>query len=173
MIRYALNCQTGHEFEVWFRSSSDFDDQQSRKIIACPLCGSHKVEKAIMAPNVSIGKKAGGEHKTAPAAQSAPEHDLPAAPQTPSTTSEPAGDMHGLNLPDPKEMVEAIRKYRTYVTENADNVGDKFADVARKIHYDEEPERGIYGNATPDEVNELLEEGVEIAPIPTLPEDNN
>ena len=170
-----LNCFEGHEFEAWFRSSADYDEQRSKEIVECPECGSYKVEKAIMAPNVSVGKIVGGD------AHQEPEHSEPpettpvtssASPIAASATPAP-NDIHGLNLPDPKEMVEAIRQYRTHVLENAENVGDKFSDEARKIHYEEKPARGIYGNATPDEVQDLLEEGIDVAPLPKLPEDNN
>ena len=207
MIRYALNCKKGHEFEAWFRSSADYDEQRSKKLVQCPSCATTNVEKAIMAPNINLGKnsRAPGAHEVdgehAPSAQSQSQHEQrlhrdpasetdnqatsqtptdptpralePQVEQTEQTEQTEQAEMHGLNLPNPKEMLEAIRQYRAHIEENAENVGDKFADEARKIHYEEEPSRSIYGNATPDEVEELIEEGVEIAPIPGLPEDKN
>ena len=151
----------GHEFEAWFRSSEDYNDQRSSDFILCPKCGSHKVEKAIMSPNIGAGQRS--------ADSTGQDVDLAAAP----VFASPVKDLHGLNLSAPNEMVETFRQYRKLITENADNVGEKFAEEARKIHYDETPDRGIYGIATPDEVKELLEEGVDVAPLPVLPEDNN
>lgn len=163
MIRYSLNCHKGHEFEVWFRSSADYDDQKAHGTVNCPVCGSAEVEKAIMAPSISAGIATSGQAE-------APQGDG-AQPETPCQV--PQGDAPSLNLPDPSLMVEAVREYHNYVKSNADNVGDKFAEEARKIHFNEVPARGIYGKATLDEASELHEEGIEIAPLPILPEEHN
>ena len=181
MIRYALNCQKGHEFEAWFRSSDDYDKQLSGNIILCPACGSDKIEKAIMAPNVRKKSITSRAPEVTPTEAPEQKHTLrPASVPDTSPSNMPPNmppdmptEMHGLNLPDPKQIVDAMRQYRKQVMENADNVGDDFADEARKIHYDEAPDRGIYGNATPGEVADLTEEGIDIAPLPVLPEDNN
>jgi len=161
MIRYSLDCRNGHEFEAWFRSSADYDDQRQRGIVLCPTCGSPDVDKAIMAPNVfargQVGNQPGSSNNE----------------QKRSGQPVPATNLTELNAPAPVKMLDAMRQYRKLVTENADNVGDKFADEARKIHYQEAPARGIYGNATPEEVRELYDEGVEVSPLPVLPEDNN
>ncbi|MDE1172243.1 MAG: DUF1178 family protein [Parvibaculaceae bacterium] len=132
MIRYALQCDHDHEFDAWFRSSGDHDEQVREKTIACPMCGSREVRKAIMAPSVvTSGKRVrtgGGYEKFA-------------------------------------RMVAELRKH---VEANADYVGDRFAEEARRIHYGETDERGIYGEATLEEARELIEEGVEVAPLPQL-----
>lgn len=143
MIRYALACEAGHAFESWFRSSDDFDTQSKRRLVGCPHCGSSRVEKQIMAPAV---KSAAEAEKTQPVA-----------------------------LADPRdtEMRQFMRAYRQFVETNAEHVGDKFAEEARKIHYGETEERAIYGAATPTEVRELREEGVEVAPVPVLPDERN
>lgn len=143
MIRYALACEAGHAFESWFRSSQDFDTQSKRGLVSCPHCGSVRVEKQIMAPAV----------------QSAPEREK----------SQPVA------LADPRdaEMRKLLGAYRQFIEKNAEHVGDKFAEEARKIHYGETDERAIYGEATPSEVRELREEGVEVAPIPILPDERN
>ena len=156
MIRYSLNCRKGHEFEVWFRSSADYDDQKAHATINCPACGSSDVEKAIMAPSVSAGK---GRRRDVP------QRDTPGA--------SPPDNGPALNLPDRGQMVEAAREYHNFVTSHADDVGDNFAEEARKIHFGEAPSRGIYGRATIDEANELHEDGIDIAPLPILPEDHN
>ena len=173
MIRYALNCQKGHEFEAWFRSSNDYDKQLSGNIILCPACGSHKIEKAIMAPNISNKSITSRAPEATLTEASAQDHELHPASAPEASPPNMQLEMHGLNLPNPKQIVDAMRQYRKQVAENADNVGDDFADEARKIHYEEAPVRGIYGNATPSQVADLTEEGIDIAPLPVLPEDNN
>jgi hypothetical protein len=143
MIRYALACAAGHAFESWFRSSQDFDMQSKRGLVSCPHCGSSRVEKQIMAPAVKSAQEA---EKSQPVV-----------------------------LADPRdaEMRQFMRAYRQFVETNAEPVGDKFAEEARKIHYGESEERAIYGAATPTEVRELREEGVEVAPVPVLPDEMN
>ncbi len=149
MIHYSLLCGEGHEFEGWFRDSADFDKQRKRAVVACPACGSTKVEKQLMTPAVSSTKKKGG-----------------AAPE-PEKLRLAAAD------PRRAELVEALRDLRKSVTSNADYVGDKFSEEARKIHYKETEPRGIYGEASPEEAEELAEEGIEFHPLPALPEDRN
>jgi len=136
MIRYALTCDHDHAFEGWFGSSSDYDDQQARGLLECPLCGSKAVRKQIMAPAVS------GTKRTA--------KDI-----------EPA-KMQAM-------MMEAAGRIRAHVEENFDDVGDAFAREARAIHEGRAEDRGIYGQATPKEVRELVEDGVPVAPLPGEP----
>jgi hypothetical protein len=153
MIRYALQCDHGHPFEAWFRSGADFDKGETE----CPVCGSLAVSKAVMAPQVA--RKDRGE-----AAR-------PAEAKSETTKSEKLR----LATADPRQqaMIAAIKELRRQVTENADYVGDKFAEEARKIHYEEAEKRGIYGEATGDEAKALVEEGIEVHPLPVLPEDRN
>jgi hypothetical protein len=150
MIHYALQCGEGHEFEGWFRNSADSEKQLKRGVVACPACGSTKVEKQIMAPAVSSPKK-----KEA------------AVPAEPATLRVAAAD------PRRAELVAALRELRNSVTSNADYVGKRFPEEARKIHYKEAEPRGIYGEASSEEAKELAEEGIEFHPLPTLPEDRN
>ncbi|WP_421725400.1 DUF1178 family protein [Bauldia sp.] len=153
MIRYALRCAKEHEFEAWFRSSSDYDRSAEAGEVLCPVCGSSKVEKALMAPALGSGRAV--------------------APRAPDAQPEP--DKVKLATADPREKAlrEAFRELRKKVTEHADYVGEKFADEARKIHYEETEPRGIYGEATPDEAKSLHDEGIEFHPLPPLPEDKN
>jgi hypothetical protein len=154
MIRYALRCRKDHEFEAWFRSSADYDKQVAEKGVPCPLCGDDRIVKAPMAP--SIGRA--GKDKGAPAA------------------SAPAGEEKvQLAAVDPRQqaLYQAMRELRKKVVENSDYVGDKFAEEARKIHYQESEPRGIYGEATREEAEKLAEEGVEFAPLPPVPDDRN
>jgi hypothetical protein len=153
MIRYDLICDKGHEFDAWFSDSAAYDKQRKRGYVECAHCGSTKIEKQLMRPNV--GTK--GNKKSAPAAPSQAAQQMVAGPVDPRMQA----------------MVQMVREFRKHVTENAENVGDKFADEARKIHYKESEARGIYGNATPQEAKDLLEEGIEVHAIPVLPEDRN
>ena len=141
MIRFSLSCEHDHEFEAWFRSNDDFDTQKKRGFVECPSCGSSKVEKALMAPAISTGRKR-------------------------ETIALAMGEQQKKVMAQLKEMSEKIR-------ENADYVGDKFAEEARKIHFGEADARGIYGEATPDEARSLAEDGVGFMPIPVFPEDRN
>lgn len=150
MIRYRLACSEAHEFEAWFSSSAAYDKQAEAGHVTCPACGSNKVEKALMAPNVATSRKKEATREKAKA-----ESKRPVASQMPA------------------EMLEMMRKIRDHVRENADYVGDKFAEEARKIHYEETEARGIYGEATPDEAQALHEEGIAVHPLPMLPEDKN
>lgn len=141
MIRYALVCDKEHAFEGWFGSSSAFDRQARLGQISCPRCGSSKVEKAPMTPNIATGR---GERRPLPAAAARA-----------------------------SELVQIARRIREYVMNNADYVGDRFAEEARRIHYEETERRNIYGEATMKEAVELREEGIECHPLPVLPEDHN
>ena len=141
MIRFSLHCEQAHDFEGWFRSNDDFDTQKKRGFVECPVCGSNKVDKALMAPAISTGRK---REKLALA----------------------MGEQQRQAMSQLKALSEKMR-------ESADNVGDKFAEEARKIHFGEAEARGIYGQATVDEARSLAEDGVEFMPIPTFPDDHN
>ncbi len=156
MIRYALRCERDHTFESWFQSSSAFGQQVKRKLVSCPICGSDKVEKAIMAPRI-VSKK--GRESAAPAA---------AVPETP-----PAPPPTSLMMAQERELRTKLKELRDHIVKNADNVGERFPNEARKMHYGEIEHRPIYGEASPDEARSLIEEGVEVSPLPVLPEDRN
>lgn len=153
MIRYALRCERGHDFESWFQSSSAYDSQRKRGLVTCPMCDSTKVEKAIMAPRIARKGKAKAQSAPAPSA-SEESTSLVMAPQE-------------------RELIAKIKELRDHVLKNADNVGDKFPDEARKMHYGDIEHRAIYGEATAEEAEALIDEGIEVAPLPTLPDDRN
>jgi hypothetical protein len=155
VIRYALHCDSGHGFESWFRSSDDYDKQRKRELVNCPACGSTEIEKQIMKPSLSRG--AGKAQNEAPAAQPV------------------ADDMAPVAVISPQEQFlrAKLKELREHVTKNADYVGEKFPELARQMHYDEIDQRSIYGEAKPDEVKELIDEGVAVQPLPILPEDRN
>jgi hypothetical protein len=138
MIHYNLRCAKGHAFESWFQSSSAYEAQEKRELVSCPVCGSTKVERAIMAPRI-VSKKG---RDTKPSEQEV-------------------------------ELRAKLRELRDHIVKNADNVGEKFPNEARKMHYGDIEHRPIYGDASPDEAKALIEEGVEVMPLPSLPEDRN
>ncbi len=167
MIHYALVCEHDHEFEGWFRSSADFETQAARGILSCPVCGSAKVSRALMAPAVSTGRAAEPAVETpapgpAAAAPALAPADVP-APVALAPSEDPRRAL----------AIEFLRRVRETVLENATYVGDKFAEEARRIHYGEAEERGIYGEATRAEAEALEEEGIAVAVLPVLPEDRN
>jgi hypothetical protein len=156
MIRYSLRCDHGHAFESWFQSSSTYDSQIKRKLVTCPACGSVKVEKAIMAPQI-VSKK--GRESAAP------------APAAPAEAAAPASTP--LMMAQERELRAKLKELRDHIVQNADNVGERFPNEARKMHYGDIEHRPIYGEASPDEARSLIEEGVEVSPLPVLPEDRN
>ena len=157
MIHYNLRCERGHTFESWFQSSSAYEAQEKRKLVNCPTCGSAKVERAIMAPRI-VSKKGRESAVPAPAA-AAPEVAAPAA--TP------------LLMAQERELRAKLKELREHIVKNADNVGERFPNEARKMHYGDIEHRPIYGEASPDEARALIDEGVEVTPLPVLPDDRN
>ncbi|PPR12181.1 MAG: hypothetical protein CFH41_00215 [Alphaproteobacteria bacterium MarineAlpha11_Bin1] len=140
MILIDVKCSNDHVFEGWFKDNESFDEQVEAGAVSCPVCGDTKTSRALMAPNL------GGIRKG--------KDDAPAnAVMTPGDTA--------LN-----EYVEALYELKKHVEENSDYVGDKFPEEARKIHYGEEEARSIHGEATPEEAEDLLEEGVDFQRIP-------
>ena len=141
MIRFSLHCDQAHEFEAWFRNSDDYETQRKRGFVECPHCGSNKVDKALMAPAVSTGRR----------------------------KEKIALTMHAQQQQAMAQLKELTEKLRS----NAENVGEKFAEEARKIHFGETEARAIYGEATADEARGLIEDGVDFLPLPVLPDDRN
>ncbi|HZO45451.1 MAG TPA: DUF1178 family protein [Xanthobacteraceae bacterium] len=165
MIRYALACSKGHSFESWFQNSAAYDKQAKRGLVECPVCGTSKVEKALMAPTLAGTKKRG--RPSLPAAMPAAEatEAAPAAPETPTPVA--------MVSPEEREFRAKLKELRDHLTKNADNVGRKFPEEARKMHYGESEHRSIYGEASPQEAKELHEEGIELHPLPVLPDERN
>ena len=159
MIRYALACDKGHMFESWFQNSAAYEKQVKASLLACPVCSSAKVEKAIMAPRVAGAKKRGD----APPAE--PPTPARASPETPSPVA--------MMSPQEREFRKKLKELRDHLTKNADYVGQKFPEEARKMHYGEIEHRSIYGEATPQDAKELHEEGIEFHPLPVLPDERN
>lgn len=140
MITFNLHCEKDHEFEGWFSSGADFDRQRESGLVECPMCGSRKIEKALMAPAVAVSRDVD------------PQRSLALDPEK-------------------REMMRKLREMVKAVRENAEDVGDRFPEEARKIHHGESEARGIIGKASGEEARALVEEGIEIAPLPEFPED--
>jgi hypothetical protein len=160
MIHYHLRCERDHAFESWFQSSSAYETQEKRKLVSCPVCGSTKVERAIMAPQI-VSKR--GHEISAPAAAAAPAPAAEAA--APASTP--------LMMAQERELRTKLKELRDHIVKNADNVGERFPNEARKMHYGDIEHRPIYGEASPDEARSLIDEGIEVSPLPVLPDDRN
>jgi hypothetical protein len=159
MIRYNLVCARGHEFESWFDGSSAYDKQARRGLVECPVCGSAKVEKALMTPRLARSAKSMRAEPTAP------EPATPAAPEAPTPVA--------VISPQEQELRTKLKELREHLVKNAENVGQQFPEEARKMHYGEKEHRSIYGTASPDDAKALHEEGIEFAPLPVLPDERN
>ena len=131
-----LQCPASHVFEGWFASAEACDDQQARGLLSCPVCGTHDVKRALSAPRLNLAASRASRQAN-----------------TPETT------------PSPEALAQAIKALRHWVSQ-ADNVGTAFATEALRMHRGELPERAIRGQTTPEERQELIEEGVPIMPIP-------
>src|SRR5262249_8183598 len=156
MIRYTLACQKGHSFESWFANSAAYDKQAKRGLVSCPVCGSSKVEKALMAPQLAGTKKRGTSAAPIPApGPAAPgvANEAPAA-ETPGAAGKAPVAMMS---PQEREFRAKLKELRDHLTKNADYVGQKFPEEARKMHYGEIDHRSIYGEASPKEAKELHE----------------
>lgn len=138
MIKYNLICSAGHDFEIWFSKSADYDEQAPKGLIACPYCGDSHVEKAIMAPNISTSRK----------------------------KEKRAQQRHAASGKAMAMLDKAAQTLRDEIAANCEDVGDKFADEARAIHYGEREARGIYGQASAKDARALREEGIEAISLP-------
>jgi hypothetical protein len=142
MIVFDLKCaDQGHVFEAWFGSSDDYEDQRRRGLVQCPLCGTERIGKAVMAPRV--GAK-GNQAVVAP-------------PQTELSVS---------SDPEMKAMLAAVAQMQKKLLENSSYVGERFAEEARAIHLGEADGRPIHGRATREQAESLIEEGIAVAPLP-------
>lgn len=156
MIRYDLVCEKDHRFDGWFPSGAEFDTQAKRGLVACPSCNSIRVTKAIMAPAIARAKPMRGE--------------VEAAPPSPSPEPMPKSALLGDRE---RELRAKLRELRTQMLASSEDVGAQFPDEARRIHAGETEHRTIRGEATPEETRALIEEGVPILPIPSLPDEQN
>ncbi|MFT8719200.1 DUF1178 family protein [Acetobacter sp.] len=145
MMHYKLRCPDEHEFEGWFKNSSAFEDQAARGLISCPFCGSTAIQRALMAPAVRSSRQK-------------------KAAETPASAESDMAVTKQVAIPD--ALVSALQKIWTEVESKCENVGDRFAEEALRIHHGEAEERGIYGSMTDDQHERLEEEGVSVQRLP-------
>jgi hypothetical protein len=137
---FNLSCASGHAFEGWFGSAADYDDQRSRALLSCPVCGSGEVARLPSAPYIGSGAREA---------------------QSPS-----GGAMQPAAMPTPAQMQAMLVRLAREMVASTEDVGARFAEEARRIHYKETPERGIRGVASRDEASALEEEGINVMPLP-------
>lgn len=150
MICYTLKCASAHDFDSWFRSSEAFAALQDAGQIACPICGSKDVQKSLMAPAVRPSRTVAVPPSAAP--------NPPPETPTAGTLSQPGSAVE-----------EAFAAMRREVEANSDYVGLNFAAEARRIHDGATPARSIYGEAKPEDARQLIEDGVQVSPLPFMP----
>lgn len=176
-----LQCSQQHSFEGWFGSEDDFQNQLTRGLVQCPMCGISEITKKLSAPRFNLGKSVAPSAETATESKNASTTEVSNA-STASSISKDLGaqtaksnstqqDAQRPNLsPEAAEVMQvAWLEVAKHVMANTEDVGDSFASEARKIHYGEADERAIRGQATPDQTMELLEEGIDVMPMP-IPE---
>jgi hypothetical protein len=142
---FNLSCQNQHTFEGWFRSAQDFETQRDSGLLTCPVCGDSHITKGLSAPRLNVSGALADEQR---AKSSAP-------------VANPTS-----NSPTIEQMQALWYKVAREVIKNTEDVGDKFVEEARKIHYQEAPERAIRGRASPQEREELANEGIDVYSMP-------
>lgn len=154
MIRYTIKCDQDHTFDSWFHSAEGYEKLKSNGLVTCAICGSSKVDKAIMAPRVRPSRNAASSEFS----QAADEDNIP--------ESDTAGNHTGPLSQAASPAEQALSELRNKIEANSENVGDDFAKEARAIHAGEAPERAIIGQARPDEAKALIDDGIPVAPLP-------
>jgi len=167
MIKYALICDQGHTFESWFSNAEGYETQVKRGFVECPTCQTKQVSKAMMAPSVSTSRR-----KEAIAAQTAAIQAQAASPPAAAAAPEPARPVALLD--ESQQALRAmVRELHEKLTENSTDVGDRFTTEARDMQSGDTPLRAIHGRATLEEAKALIEDGVPVMPLPTLPDEWN
>lgn len=171
MIKYSLICDQGHTFESWFSNAEGYETQVKRGFVECPACQSKQVTKALMAPSVSTSRRK--EKIRAQAAQIMAAEMAP--PPAPVSEPQPQPQPQTMALLDEKHqaMREMVRELHRKLTENSTDVGDRFVTEARDMQSGDAPLRPIHGRASLEDARALLEEGVPVLPLPTLPDERN
>lgn len=159
MIRYRLECSAGHGFEAWFASSDAYDRQEAAGSVECPICGDQSVRKALMTPSIASGRGKSLESVETPPVPAGGAED--ASPD--AVTGPPPEAL--------REIYQTLRTMRDQVLAKSEYVGPRFAEEARRIHFEEAPERLIHGEATREEAAALTEDGIDVLPVPRLPDD--
>jgi hypothetical protein len=154
MIVYQLRCSNGHEFDAWFRDGATYDQQGKDGNIGCPHCSDTMISKAVMAPNIAT-------HRTTSL-------DMQSSTEFGSSNFSDHGNAEIRAREVAAKILAAVGQIGKHVAENCDDVGDEFAAEARRIHYGDAEERGIYGQATEQEAEELGDEGIDFHRLPRI-----
>ncbi len=156
---FDMGCDAGHRFEGWFGSESDYQDQHQRGLLECPLCGSREIARRLSAPRLNLksatGRASHGLRGDSP-------EDGPPCPSGDGSSRLPSPEAAATMAVMQKAWLKALR----HVIENTEDVGGGFAEEARRIHYGQAPERGIRGQASAEDRASLLEEGIDVVPLP-------
>ena len=143
---FNLACERDHAFEGWFTSENDYDSQSERGLLSCPVCESLEIRKTPSAPRLNFG--------AAPETGAGPRPEAAAQPSM---------------MPTPQQLQAIYLRMARELAANTEDVGERFAEEARRIHYREVPERGIRGVTSSEEAQELLDEGISVLPLPFGP----
>ena len=182
MIEYALVCNEEHNWQAWFANAASFEKQCEKGLVRCPYCNSRKVRKALMTPALGSAGRRRGETALKEGKKWTEEMPVKGA-RTKEIPSKEIQEVSQPSIPKQQALVssqsaeqkkmhalyKAMRQVQDKILKEHENVGNKFSEEARKIHYGEVAPRGIYGEASKDEVEEMREEGIAIAPLPLLP----
>jgi hypothetical protein len=149
-----LKCSHDHRFEGWFASTDEFESQLSRKLVACPVCSTTEVSRMPSAPRLNL--------LAGRSSSSSDQGEKEAAGSDRSNVMQPARP--------PQDADQALQaralQFMREILAKTENVGDRFAEEARRMHYDEAPARNIRGVATPEDAHALMEEGIDVMPLP-------
>lgn len=170
MIVFDLRCKKEHVFEAWFKDSAAYHEQVEAGVVRCPVCGSGRVEKALMAPNVTSRRQNKEPSPAEPASIPAATGEVMAPAAVPAKPASASGSVTtNADVEKVTEVMRALSELRDNVERECDYVGSDFAEEARKIHYGEREARGIYGESSDEDAKALEEEGVEFARVPWVP----
>lgn len=192
MIVYKLKCDLNHNFECWFQNSDAYETQKTKGLLSCPFCNSSSISKAPMAPRLSF------QRNEAPSASLSPEAEIIYPKETEVEIDithavklaqekehvrflEKREKTASLTLPDisketmaptPVEIRKALLDLKSYLKKNCEDVGSRFAEEARRIHYGESQKRNIYGQTTLEDLVDLHQEGIEVNALPPFPHED-
>lgn len=159
-----LRCSRQHSFEGWFGSEDDFQSQLSRGLIECPMCADSAIQKMPSAPRLNFGGHPARDSDSLSQSQTTTPSESTAVASLSSASLE-LGRTGGINPAEQAAFLKALRQ----VVAQTEDVGQRFADEARRMHYGEVEARSIRGQASAREAVDLLEEGIEVMPLPMLP----
>jgi hypothetical protein len=161
-----LQCSQHHVFEGWFGSEDDFQNQLARGLVTCPLCGDAQVSKKLSAPRLNLNTPRGDRETEGHEAARLGGSTAPDVHQSTSHAAEVAASTPVAPNLEPAQLQAALLKMVRHVVANTEDVGDSFPEEARKMHYGETEARNIRGHATPEETEELIDEGIAVMPLP-------